>query len=193
MKTLYNALLEDNNYNEPVNEGFLLNGVSKITLNKLSQQELLDGLLNMYDYIVDKDDIKLFLQDFPSKERLFWKNLYDLNQKKVWSIIDVDNQYDEIQSIIPEFNKFIEISVPLRRKFREIIKDSRNSELDLKPSEVKNLMAIKDNLLKSNNRKNDNKIYILTINRTTGLLKRLFRNIDAKFLEKVFEKLATGR
>ena len=189
MKTIQEVLIEQN---EQLNEGFLMNGISKITLNKLSQQELFDGILNMYDYIVEGDDIKLFLQDFPVKEQLFWKNLYDLNQKKVWSIIDVDSNYDELQTIVPEFNHFVDINVQFRRKLREIIKNSRNDKLELKASEPQELIAIRDNIIQSNNR-TGGKVYILTINRTTGLFKRLFRAIDAKFLKQIFEKLATGR
>ena len=177
MKNIQDILREDD---RQINEGFLLNNVTKITLNKLSSQELLDGILNMYDYIADGDDIKLFLQDFPIKDQLFWKNLYDLNQKKVWSIIDVDSNYDELKSIIPHFNQFVDVNVQFRRKLREIIKNSRNDKL-----------AIQDNLLKNDNR--NGKVYILTINRTTGLFKRIFRSIDAKFLKKIFEKIATGR
>lgn len=188
MKNIQDILREDD---RQINEGFLLNNVTKITLNKLSSQELLDGILNMYDYIADGDDIKLFLQDFPIKDQLFWKNLYDLNQKKVWSIIDVDSNYDELKSIIPHFNQFIEVNIQFRRKLREIIKNSRNDKLDLKSSEPQEILAIQDNLLK--NDKQNGKVYILTINRTTGLFKRIFRSIDAKFLKKIFEKIATGR
>ena len=60
--------------NVTINENFLLNSVTKRTLNKLDPKDLYTGILNMYDYIVDNDDIKLFLKDFPVKERLFWKN-----------------------------------------------------------------------------------------------------------------------
>lgn len=189
MKELKEYIVVDQvNDQSDINEGFLANGISKIILNKISQQELLDGILNMYDYIVDKDDIKLFLQDFPLKERVFWKNLYDLQQKKVWSIIDVDGNYEDLKSMIPEFNQIVDITVPFRRELRQIIKQSRNTELDLKPSEPKSMMAVQDNLLKDSTKKK-NKVYVFTINRVTGPLKRLFRAIDAKFLEHVFKKI----
>lgn len=187
METLQKYIVNHMDSQE-VNEGLLANGLSKIVLNKISPRDLLNGILNMYDYIADQDDIKLFLQDFPLKERQFWKNLYDLHQKKAWSIIDIDGNYEDIKSIVPEFNKMVNITVPFRRELRQIIKQCKNSELDLKPSEPKEMMAIQDNLLKDNSKQN-NKIYVFTINRTTGALKRLFRAVDAKFLAKVFEKI----
>ena len=34
--------------------------------------------MNMYEYICNNEDIELFFQDFQFKERVFWKNLYEM-------------------------------------------------------------------------------------------------------------------
>lgn len=171
------------NENDAINENFLMNSATKNTLKKLSPEELYTGILNMYDYIVDNDDIKLFLKDFPLKERLFWKNLYNLYNKQVWSIFDVDiEQLSEFKDsgLFPDFNVITSITPQFRREFRNIIKNSRNNTLDIKPSAPSDVMAVPDNVTK--------KIYIFTINRTTGL-RSIFRPLDKKFLIEIFEKL----
>ena len=180
MTNLYDYIMDMQG--STINEGFLLNAATKSIVNKMSPKDLMLGVLNLYDYIVDEDDIKLFLQDFPLKEQLFWKNLYNLYNNKVWSIIDADPS--DIAKLNIDYHKLIEVNVEFRRELRYLIKQSRNSKLDLKPSEPSKVMIIKDGL--------NNKSYILTINRTTGLLKRMFRSIDAKFLTFIFEKLASN-
>ena len=166
-----------------INENFLMNTATKITLKKLEPKELYTGILNMYDYIVDNDDIKLFLKDFPIKERLFWKNLYNLYTKQVWSIFDVDieqlNEFKE-SGLFPDWNIITSITPEFRRQLRHIIKNSRNNNLDIKPSAPSDVMAVTDEVTK--------KIYIFTINRTTGL-RSIFRPLDKKFLIEVFNKL----
>lgn len=169
--------------NVTINENFLLNSVTKRTLNKLDPKDLYTGILNMYDYIVDNDDIKLFLKDFPVKERLFWKNLYNLYTKQVWSIFDVDiEQLEEFKNsgLFPDFNVITSITPQFRRELRSMLKNSRNNNLDIKPSAPSDVMAVPDNVTKH--------IYIFTINRTTGL-RSIFRPLDKKFLIEIFEKI----
>lgn len=168
---------------EMVNEGFLMNMATKRTLNNMSSQDLYTGILNMYDYIVDNDNIELFYQDFPMKERLFWKNLYNLYTKKVWSIFDVDGDSDSLDNIVNTYNKMVKVTPEFRRDLRKLLKDSSNSDLDIKPSEPQDVMKVYDNKL--------NKNYVFTINRTTGW-RKLLRPIDAKFLESIFEKFASN-
>lgn len=166
--------------NEIVNEGFLMNAATKRTMRNMSSKELYIGILNMYDYIVDNDDIKLFYQDFPVKERLFWKNLYDLYQKQVWSIFDVDGDSEVLNEIVNEYGKVAKVTPDFRRKLRQLLHDSRNSELDIKPSAPQNVMKVYDKQL--------NKNYVFTINRITGW-RAIFRPVDAKFLEEIFNKI----
>ena len=116
--------------NEVVNEGFLMNAVTKRTMKNMSSKDLYTGILNMYDYIVDNDDIKLFYQDFPMKERLFWKNLYDLYQKQVWSIFDVDGDSEVLNSVVPTYGSVVKVNSEFRRKLRQLLNNSRNTSLN---------------------------------------------------------------
>lgn len=172
------ANINDNN----INEGLLMNALTKRTLNNMDPKDLHTGILNMYDYIVDNDDIKLFLKDFPVKERLFWKNLHTLYTKNVWSVFDISIELlDEFKEskLVSDFNVVTEITPEFRRELRQLIKKSKNNNLDLKPSAPSEIMVVPDSVTKS--------IYIFTINRTTGF-KSLFRPIDKKFLIEVFNK-----
>lgn len=182
MINLKEYIIIQNSDKSTINENILMNSLTKSTLNNLQPNELYIGILNMYDYIVDNDDIKLFLKDFPLKERLFWKNLYNLYNKQVWSIFDVDiEQLSEFKEsgLFPDWNVITSITPEFRRQLRHIIKNSRNNTLDIKPSAPSDVMAAIDEVTK--------KIYIFTINRTTGL-KSIFRPLDKEFLIKVFNK-----
>lgn len=165
-----------------VNENFLMNAATKRTLNNMDPKDLYTGILNMYDYIVDEDDIKLFLKDFPVKERLFWNNLYNLYTKQVWTIFDVEieqlNEFKE-SGLFPDWNVITTITPQFRRELRHIIKQSGNNKVDIKPSAPSDVMAVPDEVTK--------KIYIFTINRATGL-RSIFRPLDKKFLIEVFNK-----
>lgn len=176
MKSLHSYIYDDNQ----VNEGFLMNALTKGTFKRMSPKELYTGILNMYDYIIDNDDIKLFYQDFKSKERLFWKNLYDLYDKQVWSIFDVNGDPDSLNEIINNYGVLEKVTPEFRRNLRKLINSSENSNLDIKPSAPESVMKVYDKQLK--------KHYIFTINRTTGI-RGLFRPIDAKFLEEIFIKI----
>ena len=163
-----------------VNEGVLRNILSLQLIKNIDPQDLLNGILNMYEYICDEDDIKLFFNDFPIKQRLFWKTLYEMYKKSVWSIFDSNSSENEISELGLQTNVLTKITVEMRRDIRKLIKDSKNNKLDIKPSQVDMVLPIFDT--------KNNKIYYITINRTTGI-KSLFRIADVKFLEKALEKL----
>lgn len=196
MKTLKDYLLESNE----VDEGLVKAALSLATLNRMDSQELLTGILNMYDYIVDEDDIKLFFDEYPVKEQPLWRNLYEMYNKKLFSIIDVhveteffndtDDSDDDVggndtsawlNESFPIFNELVKVTPEFRRNLRKFIKESRNSSLDLKPSDPEAMMAVEDEV--------NNTVLIFTINRKSGLLGRVFSAADRKWLEKVLTKL----
>lgn len=182
MKNLHNYIEEQ----ESVNEGLIMNSLTLKKLKNIDPDHFLEGLLNMYDYIVDEDNMDLFYQDYPMSERLLWKNLYELYQKKVWSIVDVNlrnpNTKKWLEESFPSHNELIKVTVDFRRNLRKFIKESRNNKLEIKASEPESMLTVLDNV--------NNKIYIITINRTTGALRRIFRAIDKKYLEFAFSRLA---
>ena len=100
------------------------------------------------------------------------------------SIFDVNIKYlESFKELIPEFNKIVNITPQFRRGLRQLIRNSKNKNLELKASAPSDIMAVKDDVTKS--------IYVFTINRTTGL-KGLFRPIDRNFLEDIFNKLGSN-
>ena len=60
---------------EFINEAILKSTVAIFILNRLDAPKIASGIMNMYDYIVDEDDINLFLRDYPAKERILWSSL----------------------------------------------------------------------------------------------------------------------
>lgn len=86
MKDLYLYLTEE----EQINEGLFSAGIGLAYIRRMEPDYLLNGLLNMYEYIVSKSDIKLFYEDFPIKERPFWTTIYKLYENQLWSIFDAD-------------------------------------------------------------------------------------------------------
>ena len=76
---------------ENINEGIIKGVISLSFIKKISPEDLLNGIMNMYEYICNNEDIELFFQDFQFKERVFWKNLYEMYTKKVWSIFDMND------------------------------------------------------------------------------------------------------
>jgi len=197
MKPLKDYLLESNE----VDEGLVKAALSLATLNRMDPQELLTGILSMYDYIVDNDDINMFFNEHPIRERPLWKNLYEMYNKKLFSVIDVhvgtkffnstnDDSDDTVRGndtgtwlneSFPVFNELIKVTPEFRRNLRKFIKESRNSNLDLKPSDPEYIMAVEDEV--------NSTVLIFTINRKSGLLGRLFSAADRKWLEKVLTKL----
>lgn len=204
MKELKNYLVENT---EDVQEGIISDAISLIGFRNISGEELLQGILSMYDYIVDKDNMDLFYQDYPAKQRIFWKNLYKLYQHQAWSIVDVPNyvdygddddddaskkqnrlqrnrfqkQNDFINSCFPSIGELIKVTPEFRRHLRQFINNSRNNDLDLKPSQPEYMMLIPDEVKDC--------AYIITINRTTGLLARIFRAADKRYLIKILSEI----
>ena len=123
----------------------------------------------------------MFYKDFPLKERMFWKNLYSLYQNKVWSIFDADGDSEVLKELLPSHGVLVDMTPEFRRVLRQLINDSSNTELDIKPSDPKSVMKVYDKQLKKN--------YVFTINIATGI-KVLFRPVDAKFLEEIFNKIS---
>lgn len=181
MKNLYQYILE----NEHVNEGLITNTIANIALKKIEKQELIDGLLNMLDYIgyskgdeQDKNDIKLFIRDFPVSQRVFWKNLYKMYKGGVWSIVEIDDKFDinEFASKLGiQLGGMFEINSSNRRYIRDMIKSSGNID----PVLVDRMGVFTY----------DDKNYLIVINRIQGAIKRIIRAIDMKFLLKIFEKI----
>lgn len=163
---------------EFINEAILKSTVAIFILNRLDAPKIASGIMNMYDYIVDEDDINLFLRDYPTKERILWSSLYKLYQNKVWSIIDVDKTViDELRisgktKVTPEF----------RRDLRKYIKQSRNSKLDIQASAPEFLTSIYDSV-------NDT-YYILTLNRSSSYVTAALQVADKKLISAMFDKIS---
>lgn len=197
MKPLKDYLLESNE----VDEELVKAALSLATLNRMDPQELLTGILNMYDYIVDDDDIKMFFNEYPVREQPLWRNLYEMYNKKLFSILDIhvetkffnstnDDGDDTVRGndtgawlneSFPVFNELIKVTPEFRRNLRKFIKESRNTNLDLKPSDPEYIMAVEDEV--------NSTVLIFTINRKSGLLGRIFSAADRKWLERVLTKL----
>jgi len=62
MEDLYTYLKNDR-----VDEGLFKPALGFMYIKKMDPDYLLNGVLNMYEYIINKDDIKLFYKDFPLK------------------------------------------------------------------------------------------------------------------------------
>lgn len=182
MKDLSEYIMYNSQNGNNVEEGLISNTISLAIIKTLDEQEFITGILNMYDYICDESDMELFYQDFPMKQRPLWKTLYKMYEKKVWSIFDVEDAKESMSELSLEPNIMQKVTVPLRRDLRKMINDSRNSKLELKPAEVDEILPIYD--------EKSNKTYIITLNRTTGILKRIFRATDIKFLEAYLKKFA---
>lgn len=163
---------------EFINEAILKSTVAIFILNRLDAPKIASGIMNMYDYIVDEDDINLFLRDYPAKERILWSSLYKLYQNKVWSIIDVDKTViDELRisgktKVTPEF----------RRDLRKYIKQSRNNKLDIQASAPEFLTSIYDSV-------NDT-YYILTLNRSSSYVTAALQVADKKLISAMFDKIS---
>ena len=200
MKELNDYILE-----QQLNEGLARNAFSIAIVRSLDPEDLLNGIISMYEYITDENDIKLFYQDMDMKYRPFWKNLYKMYEKKLWSIWNVkrdDESYnvgaDEDDEEVEaggvkmgrnqeiagqlETNVFTDPSVELRRNLRRIIQSSSNSKCEIKPAEISKFILVDDPQFDEQ--------YLITINRSTGLLRRLFKAADIKTLELVFQRLS---
>lgn len=182
MKELYTYLLE----NEQIDEGLFKSAMGMAYIKKMDSRYLLTGLLNMYEYIINKSDIKLFYEDFPVKERPFWTNIYKLYENKLWSIFDTqkndsDNE-NNIDSCFDGENELINVTPEFRRQLRNIIKDSSSSQDDLNANNVNKIMLINDPQF--------NKRYIFTINKIQGMFRKVLNLADTKMLEMMFKKIS---
>lgn len=106
MKDLYSYIIE----NEQIDEGLFKSAMGFAYIKHMDSNYLLEGLLNMYEYIIGKGDIKLFYQDFPVKERPFWTNVYKLYESKIWSIFDAQKEdasdTDELEDLKDELKEY---------------------------------------------------------------------------------------
>jgi len=131
MKHLDNYISE-----QYIDEGLFRNLFSIATLSRMDSNDLLTGILDMYDYICDGDDMKKYFMDFPRMERPFWKNLYKLYSKGLFGIFDIDSKLidqlkdemygedkDKMQTKNNDF--LVEVTPKLRRILRKVISESR--------------------------------------------------------------------
>lgn len=150
------------------------NVFSFYSLSKIRPKNLKIGLLSMYDYILNNDDIKFFFQDMQASERPMWRALYDTYQEKLWSIVEIniDNNEDELLGI--KKNILIKLTPQLKRGLRLL-----NSDLDVSKTEF--AIIIEDELRKCS--------YLITINRSIDFSTRLSNMIDRNYLIRAFAKL----
>lgn len=127
------------NTDSSVNEGFIRNVLSIGTLARKSPEDLLTGVLNMYDYVCNNDDIKKFFMDFPLRERPFWKNIFQLYSKGLFGIFDINSRMvDKLEDAMSESDNkqhssdidsdgvfMVEVTPDLRRVLRQVISDSK--------------------------------------------------------------------
>lgn len=127
------------NTEPPVNEGLIRNVLSIGTLMRKSPEDLLTGILNMYDYVSNEDDIKKFFMDFPFRERPFWKNLFQLYSKGIFGIFDINSRMvDKLEEAMAEADDkkhtsevddesvfMVKVTPKLRRILRQVISNSR--------------------------------------------------------------------
>lgn len=170
---------------DTIDEGLIKNLISLNQLNTLNPEEFLDGVLDMYDVIAEGENIKLFFDEIEIGQRTLWKNLYKLYQNKAWGIIDITNA-DEKENLanelgIPE-NSVTQISVKLRRQLRNLIRQSSNKNLDLNATQVDEVILISDPTFKD-------KSYLVTFNKPSGILNKMIKGGEIKFLKKAFEKV----
>ena len=185
MKDLYTYLIE----NEQIDEALFKSVMGMVYIKKMDPKYLLIGLLNMYEYVINKSDIKLFFEDFSVKERPFWTNVYKLYENKLWSIFDADKPDADITSdedivggCFDGENELIDVTPEFRRQLRNIIKDSSSSQDDLNANNVNKIMLINDPQF--------NKRYIFTINKIQGAFRKILNLADIKMLEAMFKKIS---
>lgn len=206
MRGLKQYIIEES---ESVEEGLIRNSISIALVKSIPVEDLMNGILSMYEYICDNKDIKLFYKDMPMKQRPLWKSLYDMYKQKLWSIYDIsqstykqysrnkignrraydDDEYeDEIfessADNIEEYfekNKLCEVNVKSRRLIRNIMKKSRNRDSELDVSLIQEAVLIDDPLFPDR--------YLITLNKVTGVMRRLFKSVDVICLKSIFEKI----
>jgi len=182
MEDLYTYLKNDR-----VDEGLFKPALGFMYIKKMDPDYLLNGVLNMYEYIINKDDIKLFYKDFPLKEVPFWETVYKLYESEVFCIYDVskkqtdEEESDEIEGCFDEEGELIKVTPEFRRQLRQIINQS-SSKTDISPAMVNEIMLVDDPKF--------DKRYIFTINKIQGAFRRAFKALDVKMLEAMFKKMS---
>lgn len=186
-----------------INEGIIMNLASMAAVKRMDSEKLLTGILNMYEYICAGDDIKKFYMDYPLKERIFWKNIYTLYQKKVFGIFDttknklewtddtnLEGEEDpEVKKTVNDINAeenengLIEVTPEVRRDLRQIMSGSRNSNSEISPADPVYLYIIDDP-------NNESIQYVFTINKQANLVRRIMNMGSQDFLIKLFKKMS---
>lgn len=195
MKTLYDIIVEE----KQIDEGLLKNMMSRPVLNRMSSEELITGLLNMYDYICAGDDIEKFYQDFPARQKMFWKNIYELYDSTAFGMFEIapsvateygsdeDKEKTEsnlqqarrgttIEDIASE-NEMVKITPELRRMLRDVIDNSKvgkNSKITA--ADPLFIYITEDPLYEDEYR------MMFTINKAANMFSK-------KFLEALFKKI----
>ena len=131
MKDLYTYITE-----EQIDEGLFKSSIGFIYIKRMTPEYLLNGILNMYEYIIDKSDIKLFYEDFPLKERPFWTNLYKLYESKLWSIFDATkDSYDSTE----DEDEIADLQFELQEKKDLLSKETDKKEQMLLSRQIRDL------------------------------------------------------
>lgn len=166
MKSLSKYLFEQ--INNICNESIIPDNV----LGRLNPKDLRNGILSMYEYISNNNDIKMFYMDFNSTERPLWKKLYELYITDLWNIVESNSS---ASSLNIEEGKLLLANSEIKRKLR-----LANNKLDVSQAEYALIMD--DNL--------NNNSYIIVINRSIGLMKRFMQKPNYELLVKIFNKLS---
>lgn len=171
-----------NQYNYPnTNEGLAANAISLIILKQMDTNHLISGLADMYDYICNQDDIKLFYMDFSVKERIFWKTLYKMYEHGVWCIFDAENN-DILQSIDQsDSNKLTKIDIETKREIRKIASQSKVHDSKFNPAAINKIATF-------TNPSTDEE-FIITTNKIPNIAKRIFHASDFKLIDIMIDKI----
>ena len=191
MKTLYDTIIEE----QQIDEGLLKNMMSRPVLNRMSPEELKVGILNMYDYICAGDDIEKFYMDFPKRQKLFWKNLYELYDSTAFGMFEIDpklngvptkdedettNQRPSKATTIEDIasdDEVVKVTPEIRRMLRDVIDNSKigkNSKISA--ADPLFIFVTEDPLYEDEYR------MMFTINKAANMFSK-------KFLEALFKKI----
>ena len=119
------------NNEKSVNEGLIRNIISSSMLNNMDQEYLTTGILSMYDHIVEGENIKKFLLDYPLKERFFWKTLIKLYVSNIFGVFDIDTnspEFEELSNLSGSRSSLVDVTPDVRRKLKKIINNSRSPQ-----------------------------------------------------------------
>lgn len=198
---------------EEVNEG--LHAIPAAILRGISPADLKEGIMNMYDYICDGKDIKLFYQDYPKKEQIFWRDMYKMYENKLWYIADIQKSSslyskettdaERDTADVRNEKKFGRPSNDRAEKADDItdLIDSANTLVKIQPNMRREFRKVVQES-RNNNAEIDVAViqsamiiddqlwdtcYMITINKIVGFAQKIFKFVDIKFLESVFKKI----